>query len=118
MWTLLNPLPPPLFSATKKQGGSTNNRGNQLPKMLGVKLFGGARAGAGAIIVRQRGTRVHAGDGVGMVGVEREKERENVFCACVHAPRLPWSVSRGRARGERGAAWVQRATVARSQKQK
>ena len=52
--------------ATKKQGGSTSNRGNQLPKMLGVKLGGGAPAKAGAIVVRQRGTRVHPGPGVGM----------------------------------------------------
>lgn len=70
-WSQLTLVPPTTThthnSATKKQGGSTNNRGNQLPKMLGVKLFGGARAGAGAIIVRQRGTRVHAGEGVGMV---------------------------------------------------
>lgn len=56
-------------SATKKQGGSTSNRGNQLPKMLGVKLGGGAPAKAGAIVVRQRGTRVHPGPGVGMVRI-------------------------------------------------
>jgi hypothetical protein len=69
-----DPPPPPFpsfsffsLSATKKQGGSTNNRGNQLPKMLGVKLFGGQAAAGGAIIVRQRGTRVHPGVGVGMV---------------------------------------------------
>ena len=66
--TPTSPRPAPFFfSATKKQGGSTNNRGNQLPKMLGVKLFGGQTAGGGAIIVRQRGTRVHPGVGVGMV---------------------------------------------------
>jgi len=33
--------------------------------MLGVKLYGGQAASAGAIIVRQRGTRIHAGPGVG-----------------------------------------------------
>lgn len=59
--------PPALCRATKKQGGSTGNRGNQLPKFLGVKLSGGAPAGPGAIIIRQRGTRVHPGIGVGMV---------------------------------------------------
>ena len=63
------PRPPtPFLRATKKQGGSTNNRGNQLPKFLGVKLSGGSPARPGAIIVRQRGTRVHPGIGVGMVG--------------------------------------------------
>jgi large subunit ribosomal protein L27 len=34
--------------------------------MLGVKLYGGQAASAGAIIVRQRGTRIHPGPGVGM----------------------------------------------------
>ena len=113
---LLPPLSSPL-SATKKQGGSTNNRGNQLPKMLGVKLFGGARAGAGAIIVRQRGTRVHAGDEVGMVRKGKERDEKRVLCL-YHASRHSWIVPRGQGRGERGAAWAQGATVVGSQKQK
>ena len=61
------PRPPtPFLRATKKQGGSTNNRGNQLPKFLGVKLSGGSPARPGAIIVRQRGTRMHPGENVGI----------------------------------------------------
>ena len=52
--------------AQKKGGGSTRNGRDSKPKMLGVKAFGGERISAGAIIVRQRGTKFHAGAGVGM----------------------------------------------------
>ena len=52
--------------AQKKGGGSTRNGRDSQPKMLGVKVFGGQAITAGAIIVRQRGTRVHAGPNVGM----------------------------------------------------
>jgi large subunit ribosomal protein L27 len=52
--------------AHKKGGGSTRNGRDSKPKMLGVKAFGGQAVSAGAIIVRQRGTRFHAGDNVGM----------------------------------------------------
>ena len=52
--------------AQKKGGGSTRNGRDSQPKMLGVKVFGGQTITAGAIIVRQRGTRFHAGDNVGM----------------------------------------------------
>ena len=52
--------------AQKKGGGSTRNGRDSKPKMLGVKVFGGQRISAGAIIVRQRGTKFHAGTGVGM----------------------------------------------------
>ena len=52
--------------AQKKGGGSTRNGRDSQPKMLGVKAFGGQAISAGAIIVRQRGTRFHAGDNVGM----------------------------------------------------
>lgn len=51
--------------AQKKGGGSTRNGRDSQPKMLGVKAFGGQIVPAGSIIVRQRGTRFHAGDGVG-----------------------------------------------------
>jgi len=50
--------------AHKKAGGSTKNGRDSESKRLGVKLFGGQTAKAGAIIVRQRGTRFHAGDNV------------------------------------------------------
>ena len=50
--------------AHTKSGGSTRNTRDSQPKYLGVKLFGGERARAGTIIVRQRGTRITAGPGV------------------------------------------------------
>ena len=52
--------------AQKKGGGSTRNGRDSQPKMLGVKVFGGQAVSAGSIIVRQRGTRFHAGRNVGM----------------------------------------------------
>ena len=52
--------------ATKKAGGSTRNGRDSQPKYLGVKRYGGQEVLAGEIIVRQRGTRFHAGDGVGL----------------------------------------------------
>ena len=52
--------------AQKKGGGSTRNGRDSQPKMLGVKAYGGQVVSAGSIIVRQRGTRFHAGPGVGM----------------------------------------------------
>ena len=51
--------------AQKKGGGSTRNGRDSKPKMLGVKAFGGELISAGSIIVRQRGTKFHAGDNVG-----------------------------------------------------
>ena len=52
--------------AQKKGGGSTRNGRDSKPKMLGVKVFGGQAISAGGIIVRQRGTKFHAGTNVGM----------------------------------------------------
>lgn len=52
--------------AHKKAGGSSRNGRDSHSKRLGVKRFGGQLVNAGEIIVRQRGTRVHAGDNVGM----------------------------------------------------
>ncbi|MGC4078356.1 MAG: 50S ribosomal protein L27 [Rubrivivax sp.] len=52
--------------AQKKGGGSTRNGRDSKPKMLGVKVFGGQVVSAGSIIVRQRGTRFHAGVNVGI----------------------------------------------------
>ena len=49
----------------KGQGSSRNGRDSQ-PKMLGVKRFAGQFVTGGSIIVRQRGTKFHAGDNVGM----------------------------------------------------
>ena len=52
--------------ATKKAGGSTRNGRDSDAKRLGVKRFGGESVLAGSIIVRQRGTKFHAGTNVGM----------------------------------------------------
>ncbi len=51
--------------AHKKAGGSTNNGRDSESKRLGVKMYGGQVVKAGNILVRQRGTRFHAGDNVG-----------------------------------------------------
>ena len=52
--------------AHKKAGGSTRNGRDSNPKYLGVKHYGGESVLAGNIIVRQRGTKFHAGRNVGM----------------------------------------------------
>ena len=52
--------------AHKKAGGSTKNGRDSESKRLGVKRFGGESVIAGNIIVRQRGTRFHAGDNMGI----------------------------------------------------
>ncbi|MBP9712694.1 MAG: 50S ribosomal protein L27 [Sterolibacterium sp.] len=52
--------------AHKKAGGSSRNGRDSESKRLGVKRYGGEVISAGSIIVRQRGTRFHAGDNVGM----------------------------------------------------
>ena len=51
-----------------KGGGSTRNGRDSQSKRLGVKEFDGTAVKAGAIIVRQRGTRIHAGENVGRGG--------------------------------------------------
>ena len=52
--------------AQKKGGGSTRNGRDSQPKMLGVKAYGGQTVSAGSIIVRQRGTKFHPGQNVGL----------------------------------------------------
>ncbi|MBF0162479.1 MAG: 50S ribosomal protein L27 [Magnetococcales bacterium] len=52
--------------AHKKAAGSTRNGRDSAGRRLGVKLFGGEEAIPGNIIIRQRGTRVYPGRGVGM----------------------------------------------------
>ncbi len=54
--------------ATSKSGGSTQNGRDSQSKRLGIKLFGGQQVNGGEIIVRQRGTRIHAGRLVGRGG--------------------------------------------------
>jgi len=50
----------------KKGGGSSSNGRDSNSKRLGVKNYGGAYVIPGNIIVRQRGSRFHPGEGVGM----------------------------------------------------
>lgn len=52
--------------AHKKAGGSSRNGRDSAGRRLGVKLYGGQLTQPGAIIVRQRGTKVWPGEGVGM----------------------------------------------------
>lgn len=52
--------------AHKKAGGSSRNGRDSESKRLGVKRYGGQLVSAGSIIVRQRGTRIHPGENVGM----------------------------------------------------
>ena len=52
--------------ASKKAGGSTRNGRDSEAKRLGVKAYGNELIPAGSIIVRQRGTKFHAGENVGM----------------------------------------------------
>ena len=51
--------------AHKKGGGTTRNGRDSESKRLGVKVYGGQAVNAGGIIIRQRGTPVRAGEGVG-----------------------------------------------------
>ncbi|WP_294951149.1 50S ribosomal protein L27 [Sulfurovum sp.] len=52
--------------AHKKGQGSTQNNRDSAGRRLGVKKFGGEAVIPGNIIIRQRGTKVHPGNGVGM----------------------------------------------------
>lgn len=77
--------------ATKKSGGSAKNGRDSRSKRLGVKRFGGQLVTAGSIIVRQRGTKFHAGRNVsrgrddtlfatraGLVKFDRDGKRVNI----------------------------------------
>jgi large subunit ribosomal protein L27 len=52
--------------AHKKAGGSSRNGRDSESKRLGIKAFGGELVNAGSILVRQRGTKFHAGANVGI----------------------------------------------------
>ena len=52
--------------AHKKGQSSSRNGRDSKPKFLGIKAYGGEEVSAGTIIVRQRGTNVHPGEGVGI----------------------------------------------------
>jgi large subunit ribosomal protein L27 len=49
-----------------KAGGTAAGNKDSVSKRLGVKIYGGQMAKKGSIIIRQKGTRVHPGDGVSM----------------------------------------------------
>jgi large subunit ribosomal protein L27 len=74
--------------AHKKGGGSSRNGRDSESKRLGVKTFGGQEVTAGSILVRQRGTKIHAGDGVGKGG------DDTLFAT--RAGRVRYHESRGR----------------------
>jgi large subunit ribosomal protein L27 len=84
--------------AHKKGGGSSRNGRDSHSQRLGVKTFGGERVSAGSIIIRQRGTKYHAGKNVGTgrdwtlfalvdghVQFEKERRRVNVVPAAAPA---------------------------------
>jgi len=52
--------------AHKKAGGTTKGNRDSLAKRLGVKIYGGEKVTPGKIIVRQKGTKFHPGEGVGI----------------------------------------------------
>ena len=52
--------------AHKKGGGSSKNGRDSHSQRLGIKRFGGERVKAGTIIMRQRGTKIHPGENVGI----------------------------------------------------
>lgn len=54
--------------ATKLAGGSTKNGRDSNPKYLGVKKFGGQQVTTGSVLVRQRGSKFHAGKNVKQTG--------------------------------------------------
>lgn len=72
-----------------KGGGSTRNGRDSAAKRLGPKVFDGQVVQAGAIIVRQRGTRIHPGENVGRGG------DDTLFA------KAPGVVSYGKRRGRR-----------------
>ena len=68
----LAPAPSGARWATSKGGGSTSNGRDSKPKMLGVKIYGGAWAEPGNIIVRQRGARVGVVESTATVALGRD----------------------------------------------
>jgi large subunit ribosomal protein L27 len=52
--------------AHKKAGGSSRNGRDSAGQRFGVKRFGGQRVRAGSILIRQKGTKIHPGNNVGL----------------------------------------------------
>lgn len=89
-----------MMMAQKKAAGSTSNGRDSAGRRLGVKIFGGVKASAGSIIIRQRGTKFYPGQNTGMGkdhtiyasidGIVRFLWRDNKCFACVDPiPLLP-----------------------------
>ena len=86
--------------ATKKAGGSSRNGRDSAGRRLGVKKFGGENVTAGNIIIRQRGTKFHPGDNVG-IGKDHtifatingkvafKKTSKNFCISCSHRTIIP-----------------------------
>src|SRR4029078_12886881 len=84
--------------AHKKGGGSSRNGRDSKAKRLGTKVYRGQVVTAGSIIVRQRGTRIHPGEGVGKGG------DDTLFATRPGQGRVHESRGRTYAGGELGAA--------------
>ena len=65
--------------AHKKAGGSSRNGRDSEGRRLGVKKFGGEQVAPGNIILRQRGTQWHPGEGVGMGATTRSSRNARVW---------------------------------------
>ena len=63
--------------AHKKAGGSSRNGRDSAGKRLGVKRFGGQKVLSGNILVRQRGTKMNAGENVGIGGDDADSGRSS-----------------------------------------
>jgi ribosomal protein L27 len=74
--------------AHKKGASSTRNGRDSNAQRLGVKRFGGQLVNAGEIIVRQRGTHFHPGDGVGRPQLSAGTGSSAVTMATTRRPRL------------------------------
>lgn len=59
-------MPERRFMSKTKTGGKTRQKTTRPGKRLGVKIFGGQKVKSGNVILRQRGTKFHSGEGVGM----------------------------------------------------
>ena len=79
--------------AHKKGGGSTRNGRDSNAQRLGVKKFGGELVLAGNILVRQRGTKIHAGRNVGVGKDHTLFALETGFVKFEHINRLKKKVS-------------------------
>ena len=94
--------------AHKKAGGSSRNGRDSAGQRLGVKLFGGEKIAGGNVIVRQRGTKFHPGEGVGM-GKDHAVRASRRQCLLQDRFQAPHVCFRDRARsGDEGGSGIRR----------